>query len=1074
MRSLLAVSKRLIVAPLMALLIAGTYMSVPANGETPESQTAQPTNSTPTTSSATTTATTTTSTTSTGTTTTGTTSVPPTTASTNGGGSAGSTSGEPTTGTLVAPTEIGIPAVEGIPVFGYEFFREARQLADARLGIKRIQYLPVVVDPTQAKTTVTPGGAIPGTGTTGSIGSDPKTTGTTGSTATTGTNGTTATNGATTATTGATGTTGNGTTGANATTGTNGSTVVTGTNGSNNNALQQPIGPGQMLRGNVVLPVPDRYQLGPGDKLEVRTTSPVLATQTAEVTIDMQGTIIVPGTNARVVLRGLTLAQAQRVLTREARQYIRDANVEINLSELRTITIRILGEAYSPGTYEVPSIITFFNALYAAGGPSDIGSFRNITLRRINGQTRRMDLYKFLVEGDASQDVPLQPGDTILIPPSESKVIVKGEVRRVAVYELREGETLRDAIKFSGGAKPSGVTQRVSVDSVTPGVSRKLIDANLLGAGNDNNPRLYDGDVVEVFSIRPTIVNQVTIEGAVDQPRAYGLREGMRVADLLDYARGLLPSAATERADLFRLNPDGTSTLIPIDLKAAIEKNLAANIELQPNDRLVVYNIADVRFIGTRRVKVEGAVQRPSELVRADGMTVRDALIQVGGLMPNANDELGFLQKQNPDGSPGELIRLNLRQTVSGVPEQNPALGDGDRILILTKQESAYAGDQSVRILGAVQRPGPYPSSTGLRLRDLVALAGGVLPNAADFFEISSAWQETNTPVRRVSLAELATGGPGADTELKAGDTVTISYQTEKIDKPRVVTIMGAVRFAGPYMLNTRNDKISSIIARAGGLTDRAYPAGTEFVRDPRYLVSEKVKNLAPEIVDTLKLIQEDEYKRASALVDMDRLRIVFTNGASLNGGASGTPFLGGSQSSGAQIRPGETFDQALARTFSSEAVTRARTLTERDLIPNGNLAINLDGALKRPNSRDDIPLEDGDVIFIPETPTSVNIMGAVTVPTSVLFERGKNVQYYLDRAGGTTVDAAEDGILIVRASGAIVRYRRGVRVELGDTILVPTKTMAVRLRERNDFITASNVLGSAALSIALIRNLTR
>lgn len=1024
------------------------------------------------------------------------------------------------------------------------------------------------------------------------------------------------------------------------------------------NPLQQGASPTDLTRSNTPLSVPDRYQLGPGDELTLRISSPVQAAQTYTVKVSGTGGVLIPATNSSVILRGQTLAQATQLVTREVRQYLRDATVDMQLTALRTITIRMLGEVYAPGTYELPSVITVFNALYAAGGPADSGSLRAIELRRASGGSRRIDLYDMFIRGTANADVPLQPGDIIYVPPSVNRVTVSGEVRRPAVYELLSGEGLRDAVQYAGGAKPTGVTQRVSVESVKVGVSRQLIDANLLSKKQGDNPRLYDGDTVEIFSIRNQITNFVEITGAVDQPRQYSFQKGIKVSDLVQFARGTLPEAELSRADLFRLNKDGSRVLIPINLRSAIAKRPADDVALMPEDRLVIYRISEVKYLNPRTVAARGALQRPGAVTRADGMTIRDLLIQSGGLLPTANDKAAILQRTNPDGTPGPILTLNLAAAINNDASQNVVLKDDDVLTVNTRREVEYSPDQVVNIIGAVQRPGQfvlaesmrlsdllalaggllptadpsqvfvqrfnangtpgqlkvldinkllkgevtdnmvlaprdrvtvntfkdttfvpdqsieisgavqrpgrlllsegmklsdaialsggllptadksvifvqrinangtqgplqilsldklaqgdasqnialsvrdkitintisdskftqsevfgltgaflkpgqYPLSAGMKLRDAIVLAGGVLPTASETLEVSHAYSPIGTPIDRVLLSQVMADDPAANLLLKPGDSVTLAARSDIREKPKIVVLTGAVKYPGPYALSGANDRISSLITRAGGLSERAFPEGTEFSRDPKYLATVKQIGLQPKLVETLRQVAELDYKRANTLADVDRLRIVFGQNSS-----AALPGLTSTGTSVSTVNAGVAMDQAIAKALSNEAASRPRPLGPNDILPNGNLDIDLAQALVRPGSSKDVILEDGDIINIPERPTTVSISGAVILPSAVLYEPGQGIQYYIDRAGGVTVDAATDNVLVIRANGALIRYKKGVRIEVGDNILIPTKVMAIRLTEKANALNQfASIASSAAITIAIIRSLTR
>jgi protein involved in polysaccharide export with SLBB domain len=943
-----------------------------------------------------------------------------------------------------------------------------------------------------------------------------------------------------------------------------------GVTGGSSNALESAVGPEALLSGRVATSIPAKYQLGPGDTLSIRVSSPVQAATTQDLKIDGTGAIVVPGTTQRVILRGQTLTQATQTIRSVTRRYLRDAQVELALSELRTISIRILGEAIAPGTYEVPSIITVFNALYAAGGPTDNGSFRNVELRRPGMAIKRLDLYRLLLKGDPSLDVSMQPGDTLFIPPAENRIAVKGEVKRPAMYELRTGESLRDALAFAGGARVTGVTQQVAVESVRPGQSRVLIDANLFGSAKANNPVLYDGDSIEIFSIRNLLTNVVSVEGAVDQPRSFAHSRGMRVADLVNLARGLTANAYTPRADLYRKNADGSLTLIPINLAEALRRSANDNVEVRVEDRLKVYTIEEATFLNPRRIQLAGEVQRPGNYVRANGMTIRDLLIQGGGLKPTANDRVGVLQRFTPDGQPAELVRVNLAKAVDGDAAENLLLRDNDILTVNALTFTEYVPDQTVEIAGAVTkpgtytlfkdmrltdllflagatlpdaslgrtylqrtnpngtqgslvvvdleklkagdmsqniklqpkdkftifkesevqfrgpetvtlsgaflRPGQYPKSEKMTLRELIDLAGGVLPTAAETLELARAWEQVGTPVTRLRVADALVGDARANIELRSGDTITLPNRSDLRERPRIVFIQGAVKYPGPYMLTGANDRLSNLVSRAGGMTERAFPLAAEFARDPRNLSTPKQQNLQPRLAATLQLVAEDEYKRANALADLDRLRIVFSQGASISSGGAVPQLLGqGGVVGSRDITPGQSLDQALAQALSSEAASKARALKENEIVPTGNLDVNLDLALRRPNSKEDVVLQDGDIITVPERPTTVAISGAVVLPSAIVWVPGKPLEYYLERSGGLTNDASISEILVIRASGAVIRYKKGIRIELGDNVLVPTKVMAVRLRERqNDLQTITQTVSSAAISFALIRALTR
>lgn len=826
-----------------------------------------------------------------------------------------------------------------------------------------------------------------------------------------------------------------------------------------------------MLWMNVLMPAPERYQLGPGDLLTLRYWSETLEPREVTLRIDPQGALNLP-MGGRIIARGQTLTQLEETVRKSLSRVIRNVQVTLTLRELRTMTIIIAGEAYAPGSYQMPAVATLFNALYACGGPNDNGSLRRIQLKRSDGSVRTFDFYRFLLEGDGSQDVPLQPGDVIFIPPVEVSVSVAGEVHRPAIYELLPNERLRDAIGFAGGVKPSGVAQRVAVTSVRPGEARQLIDANLLDSGDANNPPLYDGDSVEVYSIRPVFVNIVTIEGAVDQPGNYALTPNMTVADLIERARGLLEDAYIDRADLFRTNPDNTQKLIPIRLAQAIQHDPQANIPLQRRDRLVVYAIKDVEWMGDRRVQISGAVQKPGTYYRADNMRIQDLLLQAGGVLPDAYVERAFLQRRNPDGSYGPLLAIDLRRAMLNEPEHNVMLQDRDVLMVYTREQAQFTPKNVVTIDGAVQSPGTYPRAENMRLADLIRLAGGPLPEAAERVEIAKARKPVGTPPIEVRLSDALQGSEVNNPLLEDEDVVTVRARGDFRLKPLTVYLRGAVKEPGPYTLKAPVERLSDIVKRAGGLLDTAYPQAARLLRRPDQVMSDLQKTLTGRILDVLKIVNEEEYRRALARSDVERVR--FAAGLTQPPIPAGATALLG-QTALAATPPAPEKVAQMSTLFSRDLVSPARPLKEEDLLPAGNVRIDLVQALQKPGSPADVQLRDGDILYVPEKPTTVAVTGAVVVPSAVLHVPGKRVSYYIEQSGGYTADAARDKVLVVRATGEVLPAQKARTVELGDVIFVPTKVMAERLRDRQaEFDAAIRSITTGAIVYQLIQALVK
>jgi protein involved in polysaccharide export with SLBB domain len=827
-------------------------------------------------------------------------------------------------------------------------------------------------------------------------------------------------------------------------------------------AGRYPVGPFDMF-SNVYVPAPERYQLGPGDLLTITYWSPSLPATVLDAKVDPLGNITIPSNGRKLQVRGKTLADAERMLKRAVGLDIKEADLTLALKALRTMSISVLGEAYMPGNYQVPAVMTFFNALYMFGGPNDNGSYRNVELHHNDGTVRHMDIYKYLVEHDASQDVPLQPGDTIWIPAASVRVSLKGEVLHPAIYEATPKDGLKDLIHFAGGTRATGVDQRVSLETVSPGQSRQLRDVDLKSTGPDANPPVYDGDLATVFSVRDELMNRITLDGDVNQPGDYAYYAGETVADIINKAQGLQRDAVHKRADLYRQNPDKTTVLIPLDLDRALSRQGDANLALKPFDRIRVYAEQDVQWMGDRHVTVIGAVQKPGQFERSDNMRIFDLLLQAGGLAPNAFKQRGYLQRTNPDGTNGPLIPVDFNRLVTGDQSQNVEIMDKDVLTIQTIPDANFVPDQTVQILGAVQAPGAYPRSSNMKLSDLLHIAGGPQPNAQHTVEIAHSRVPFDAPRVKVRLDDVLAGVPGADVVMQDGDLVTLAEDSSIQLQTAKVIIMGSVNSPGTYAINGKTDRLSELIGRAGGFAPDAFPEGVEFYRDPKRLWTDIQQKVEPRIMQALSNTAQDEYNRAVAASEVDKANALKGVNSASNISLPGLP----SQT--------ETSANVPASLFNNTPVTAARLLNSDDLVPTGDVNVRLPEAMRHKKGPDDLVLKDGDIVVIPEQPKTVSVVGAVIVPSAVLFKPGVTVGYYIRNAGGYSVDAAKDRILVLRYGGLVTHANERTRLQVGDIIWVPTKVMSERLTQKASAVdTITKTVTTGAILLAVLRAIVR
>jgi protein involved in polysaccharide export with SLBB domain len=833
------------------------------------------------------------------------------------------------------------------------------------------------------------------------------------------------------------------------------------------NGYGEAVDPLTQMLSNLTASIPPSYQLAPGDALTVRYWSATHPVQEFTTTVDPQGAILLDQ-GRRVVVRGLTLGQAESLVRLQLGHLYRNVEVALTLKELRSISITVGGQAFSPGTYVVPSVATAFNVLYAAGGPTEDGSLRKIEIRRRGHLIGLLDVYKFVTVGSESGDISLQPGDLIYIPPRISRVTVDGEVGSPAIFELTTKETLSDGLHYAGGIKPSAVDQHVQISTVAPGTARVLKDVDLRDMSQSKKIPLYDGDTVDVFSVRSTLVNSVTIEGAIDQPGDYALTPGLRVADLLQRARGVLPEAYPTRADLYRWNPNNTLSLIPINLDQALAGVSTADIPLVRWDRLKVYTRQEVAWTGQREVTVRGAVQRPGIYYRSDNLHVRDLLLMAGGPTPEASLNQAVLLHQRGDGTYAYKF-VQLAAALQGDAAQDTTIQDNDILAVYKVGEAQFTPNPIVSIQGDVVTPGDYPHGTDMKLSDLLKLAGGLRPGAAKRITIAHARHQSTDPATLTINFVPEQGrafAPQDDPILQDGDVVTVQGTGGFKERVELVTIKGAVNSPGPVVLRGDKMHLSEAIQLAGGLRSEAYPEGVEFNRTPDLIGTAGQRSLSLVISRLNDMINQSGYQRELAKSDIERIKAT-SNATTPTSGVIPIP---GATPAATTSAPAAALASQLPR---RDLVSVPRVLNASDLAPSGNVAINLAKAMRRPGSEDDITLMDGDTITIPIKPTTIQVIGAVINARAVLFHAGNKVDYYIANSGGFTPDAARDRIIVIHTGGGLIPYDKAGPLQPGDVIVVPTKVVAERISSHSNglddifrSITSSAIVYKLATSI--------
>ncbi len=362
------------------------------------------------------------------------------------------------------------------------------------------------------------------------------------------------------------------------------------------------------------IPVGPDYVLGPGDDLTINVWGAVDSTLIR--TVDRNGRIVLPKVGD-LRIWGLTFSQADRLIRDELSRFFRGFQTSVTMGRLRTVSVHVVGEVCQPGVYTLSSLATVTNALYSAGGPTKLGSLREVRLLRSNVQVARIDLYDFLQRGDRARDYRLESGDTIFVPTVGDVVAVAGEVKRPAIYEVQTGTRLADVVTLAGGVTPTSYLKRVQIVRALPNAERATLDVDLtahyLKGDEASNPLVNAGDLVLIHPADPRVYNIVKVDGAVRYPGAYELKPLMRISQLLP-ADKLLPEAYTERVEVARRRPDLTMEVLSVDLKKAWGGDLNQDLLLRPLDEVTVRT----ELKAARTIVLGGQVLRPGIYTIAD------------------------------------------------------------------------------------------------------------------------------------------------------------------------------------------------------------------------------------------------------------------------------------------------------------------------------------------------------------------------------------------------------------------------------------------------------------------------
>jgi polysaccharide biosynthesis/export protein len=676
------------------------------------------------------------------------------------------------------------------------------------------------------------------------------------------------------------------------------------------------------------VPVPSNYRVGPGDAINVLLYGS--ANHAYQMVVGRDGRVNFPELGP-IDVGGQLFSSVQSEIASKVQHQMIGVRASITMEQTRSIQVFVMGDAFYPGSYTISGLGTITSALYAAGGLSTTGSLRKIELKRNGVVVDKLDLYDLLIHGSTANDDRLLQGDVVFVPPVGPTVAVDGEVKRAAIYEIKDEETPAQAIALAGGLTPEADTSRATVTRIEADGRKAVLPLDLTAAGGPAQG-LHSGDYVYIPRVKYALDSDIVVQGNVYTTGEYEYHPGMRLTDVINSVSAIKPGSDLHYVLIRReMAPDRRVAALSADLAAAwAHPRTDADPVLMPRDQITVFDLS----------------------------SSRDRLIQ-------------------------------------------PILDE------LRAQSTVEQPEQVVNVLGKVNVPGQYPLESGMTVADLLRAGGGLADAAYSGKAELTRYVVDQSGTRQtrifdISLSQDLSKNPVANMRLRPYDVLSVKEVSQWANQESV-SLTGQVRFPGKYTIQP-GETLKSVIERAGGLTQYAFPQGAVFTRV-------ELKDREQEQMDQLA-------ERMKIELGVLALRAVATSQGNGVGNASNGLIVGRS---------------LLAQLQGEKAV--------------GRLVINLQGIVRQPpNSSSDVILRDGDELVVPKFEQEVTVIGEVQDPTSHLFNADLSRDDYIRLSGGFTAQADKGRIYVVHADGSVVAnegsrwFNRGssTPIKPGDTIVVP------------------------------------
>jgi polysaccharide export outer membrane protein len=782
------------------------------------------------------------------------------------------------------------------------------------------------------------------------------------------------------------------------------------------------------------LPAGPDYVVGPGDGLAIDLWGGV--SQRLYRRVDREGRVSLPEVGP-ILVSGKSLEDVQTNVQQILRTQFRDVSADVSLARLRTIRVYEVGDVQNPGAYDISSLSTPLNALFAAGGPTPRGSLRIAKHYRGTQLVQVVDLYDLLLRGVKSNVERLENGDTVLVSPAGPEITVEGMVRRPAIYELKDEKTLASVLELAGGLLPVATLRHIEVQRVVSHEKQTMLSLEIPeGEGSEEITKklesfeVQDGDRIRIFPISPYTQDAVYVEGHVVRPGRYSYHTNMRVTDALSSYKDLLPEPDLQYAEIIRLNaPDFRPSVERFNLADAFANPAAAPL-LQPMDTVRIFSKFD--FENPPAVSVAGDVRAPGTYRTAGQIRLSDAVHLAGGLAADAQTVDAQVFRYLPDGKP-KIFSVNLSGALAGDRSEDIALEPRDRVLVHRSPDAAQPA--TVYAEGEVVKPGRYPLTSNMNVADLIRVGGGLKPSAdtqaADLTNYEWKNQAKLTGEHEpIAISNALAGDPSANLPLHNGDVLTVRQLPGWNDLGASITLKGEVEHPGTYGIKP-GERLSSVLERAGRFAPGAYPYGAVLerteVRELEAKAQTQIMLRVKDLQSNLELLPETDPKQKQAK------------------------------------------EMALQQYQA--------TLTELSSNPPvGRVAIRISPEVDRwKNTAADVEVRAGDTLVVPKQPGFVMVTGQVFNPTAVSYRPGKSAKWYLEQGGGPTPMSNKKAIFVIRADGSVIGAKESlmsgsslsVVLRPGDTVVVPEKAIGGGVQWQTVFLAAQ--VASAVVSSVFI-----